>query len=368
MQYSFLSKMSVKLIFIFCLFFSTLFSESSLQIQNKIDTYLKKDPSIEEHYCLTSDTLYLFATLEDKLNEKPERVISLTSIPESKTPLPTGLSGKKIAIDPGHFGGPLSKVEERFIEIPPYSFDEGTLALMTAKYLKELLLRQGCIVLLTKEKIGVGVYPVEFFTWLQDTPVYQTLPLSKAFRAHYNPLDLEARARKINAFKPDVTVIIHYNTHGTFPQKNLTTENYNMVFIGGSYCKGELVEKKDRDAFLRQVTTSDLENSERLSSLLISRFEKYLSVKAIHDSMPLDYLTNLSLFIEKGVYARNLTLTRFVEGPLAYGESLCQDNEKECESLAKKEFEIDGLLGPLRVKKVGESYFDAIYNYFAKPL
>lgn len=64
---------------------------------------------------------------------------------------------------------------------------------------------------------------------------------------------------------------------------------------------------------------------------------------------------------EKGVFCRNLQLTRFVQSPLVYGETLYQDNSNECILLNK---ETDKTKNE-RIQQVAEAYFEGILTYIA---
>ena len=64
-----------------------------------------------------------------------------------------------------------------------------------------------------------------------------------------------------------------------------------------------------------------------------------------------------------GVFSRNLVLCRAINAPLVYGESLYQDNEKECNDLMRCNVEIYGLLTSERVTKVAASYYEALFGF-----
>lgn len=335
-------------------------------VQKKIDTFLKKDPGIEAYYKITPNSLTLY-----NKNQAVDYILEF----EDQTPLQEkgqkqDLRGMKIALDPGHFGGIYAGLEERFISIGKVHFDEGTLTFLTALHLKQLLEQEGAIVFLTKENIGEGAYPEGFFDWLKHNPqVWLTKPLNKIFRLDYNPLDLRARAEKINQFGPDLTLIIHYNSHhaeGDLPSNHFTTaSNYNLVFIPGAFCKDELADLDARYEFLRLICTSDLQNSLDLSHHVLAKFSEILKVPVVEASDDIRYLGKCCLKLEEGVYARNLALTRLVHGPLCYGETLIQNNAQEYKILGKKNFQINGIPCSIRIKEVAEAYFEGIKAYLS---
>ncbi|WP_068470886.1 N-acetylmuramoyl-L-alanine amidase [Candidatus Protochlamydia phocaeensis] len=350
---------------------------TSDEIAFKLNHYLVKDPALAKQFLLTKEAFFLYATEEDSQAHRPEFTLALASRPTSERPhslpLPSTLAGLKIAIDPGHFGGRYAKLEQRWIEMDrpdsnqasdSISFNEGTLTLLTAKLLKNLLEDAGAQVLLTKETNGTGVYPEDFFDWLGR--LNSSKSPFELFK-DYNRLDLLARADKINAYKPDVTLIIHYNAHGgrdPITQQNIPQPyNYNMVFVGGSFCRNELSDFKSRYAFLHLLLTQTMDRSIALSEAILKEFVKQLNVPAVEEADPVPYLKNACINISKGVYARNLALTRLVHSPLCYGESLCQDNKQECLRLNDKSLVLEGIQGPERVKQVAMAYFKGLQAF-----
>lgn len=348
------------------------------EVEERIKVYLQKDAHVSNY--ITIDDRYL--TLYDGPVSQSDRRVEykLEFAKENKNSKAIkkrkNLIGVKIAIDPGHFGGPYSRLEARYIDIPPslerastIQFDEGTLSFLTAQYLKILLEREGAHVFLTRDKIGKGVFHEDFFEWLKKSPEFWNSkePLCQLFRKHYNVLDLRARAEKINGFGPDLSIIIHYNSHhvGESDSSNnaVTPCNYNMVFIPGAFCRNELVLEEARYEFLRMLVTSDLPHSAQLSSAVLKKFHEHLCVPVVCKEDGARYLDSSCLKVNEGVYARNLAMTRLVHGPICYGETLIQNNIDECINLSREDFFIGGRQCSSRVKQVAEAYFEGIKSY-----
>jgi len=140
----------------------------------------------------------------------------------------------------------------------------------------------------------------------------------------FTPEDLRERARVINRFQPDLTLIIHYNVdalnwesrddEGFFTP---TGQNYLMAFVPGSFMAGELVEPDQRLAFLRLLISDDLEKSISLSKAFVNQSTRYTGVPIVSRTYPLGYLHNASIYTGfPGIYARNLGLTRMISSPL----------------------------------------------------
>lgn len=342
---------------------------SKEEIENKLK-YLIKAKETQNYFSLTDDAFMIYASLEDKQKGQEEYRLILGSSDVLPT-LKKSLANCKIAIDPGHFGGEYSHLEQRFVEISfqkkLLAFNEGDLTFLTALYLKELLEKEGAEVFLTRTKKAEGALSQNFFQFLQTHPdLWLTQKtLTQLFRGVYNGVDLYARAEKINIFKPDVTVIIHYNAHDSGKEKStcITDKNYNMVFIPGSFGDGELKERKARYEFLRLLVTSDFSLSKQFSKIVLKKFNERLQIPSVNPSDGAHYLETASVKVEEGVYARNLALTRLVHSPLCYGESLVQNNLEEALKLSHLDTEIQGYPCSFRLKEVALAYFQAIQEF-----
>ncbi len=354
---------------------------SRAAIEEKIQGYLQKDPEIQNYFSLSDDAFCLFASPQDKQMGEAEYCLRFGTQDKTFPKLADTVRGAKIALDPGHFGGWYARLEERYISISYtdenqqlklIQYDEGTLAFLIALYVKEHLESEGALVLLTREGIGRGAYPQDFFAWLRThvEVLNEGGSLSSIFRRHYNAIDLRTRAEKINTFQPDLTVMIHLNAHESSVKEKsseqLTDKNYDMVFLPGAFCKGELAERSSRVEFLRMLVTQDVERSERLCKLVVKQFTLRLGVPAVTDRDEVPYLQKVCLKRDSGVYARNLCATRLVHSPLCYGESLIQNHLPEALRLVDKDTEIGGIPCSSRLKEIGDAYYGAIVEYFEK--
>ena len=236
-------------------------------------------------------------------------------------------------------------------------------------YLKTLLEREGMVVMMTRNGIGKGAYRENFFDWLRARPELwsEKNSLSSLFCGHYNILDLYARVEKIRDFKPDISVIIHYNSHcpgeGLLSNHHPTAQNYNMVFIPGAFCSKELDSERSRYEFIRLLISDDLAQSQKLGKALLGAFCRFLKVPPVTEEDGARYLSRTCIEIEPGIFSRNLALTRLVHGPVAYCETLIQNNDEECLSLGRKDITIDGVCCSSRIKEVAEAYFEGIIDY-----
>jgi N-acetylmuramoyl-L-alanine amidase len=305
------------------------------------------------------------------------------------------LSGLKIAIDPGHIAGnhEMALIEAKKIKFfkknnPQLKQDslfiaEGILTFATAQLLKAQLESEGAEVFVTRGD-NSSAFGISYNEWLikkkkkylDSLFAMGKINLSKKeklmkmnkkefFFSFFRDIDLIKRAELINQFKPDISVIIHYNVD----EKNNnwekpTTKNYCMAFIPGAFDAKVLENDLGRINFLRLLIGDDLILSEKISSLTINAFEKKLNVPIAsnHDA---EYLRDNCLYGSmQGVFSRNLALCRLIQSPLVYGESLYQDNVNEYEVLSKTDKIYFGVKTNERVKQVADAYFEGIINYF----
>lgn len=322
-----------------------------------------------------------------KGNDMKKAHVSYNPLPQKK------LDGYKIAIDAGHIAGDFEtgKMEMKYLNFKKDSvcglFDsvqiaEGMLTFATAQLLKEKLEAEGATVFLTRKKNGYTAFDKTFDQWLKDDykKAIDSLFKEKKFNAEkknwylnskrtrrekfsliFKDLDLAKRAELINNFHPDFTIIVHYNcdetnTGWTKPGN----KNYNMTFIGGAFMSNDLSSPEKRFEFLRMIVSDDIEQSVKLSSAVVTSFEKILKVK-IAGTADAKYLREGCIVTEKGVYCRNLQLTRYIQGPLVYGETLYQDNINECKVLNK---EVDKTKNE-RVQQVAEAYYQGVLSYIS---
>jgi hypothetical protein len=163
-------------------------------------------------------------------------------------------------------------------------------------------------------------------------------------------------------------LIIHYNVGESNNSDNegfrkAIPENYCMAFIPGSFMKGELKEPEDRVAFAAKLLTDELVTSQALCKYVVEAHERILGVPVMEWDERLLYLKNASLRTEaKGVFARNLQLTRLIHGTLCFGESLYQDNIEEARLLNAKDFVLPGMTTPLpdRIRAVADAYYEGL--------
>ncbi|MDX1903506.1 MAG: N-acetylmuramoyl-L-alanine amidase [Thermonemataceae bacterium] len=386
----------MKLIFfLIVLFFSGFYvnAQNALYVKN-LEKYLLKEKSLHKKVFLDSLGLHFFGNIlsEDSL----ERIAQTYTIYEEIKRLqtigfagsflgkPQTLVGWRIAIDPGHFAGDweTAKIEGKFIEMNladsiKIGFYESALAWATAHILKEKLEKKGAKVMLTRSKVSYTAFEKTFEdsyqTYLKGNltttkkGMKKRIPLRKGqfFRLVFRKRELEERVRKINDFRPHITLVIHYNvdennTNWRKPSK----ENFAMAFVGGAFEATDFENKTLHKDFLRLLVSLQLTHSLNLSEHILFYHQKIAKVPIIEPSNNQGYLQEKAIFTGKqGIYSRNLLLSRAVESPVCYGESLFQDSFQEIRKLNEKTLKINDFYTSPRVLDIAEAYFRGILSY-----
>ncbi len=171
------------------------------------------------------------------------------------------------------------------------------------------------------------------------------LNYKKLFNQVYLVLDREQRSRIINNFSPHVTFIIHLNTDGPIDSKTGLHQghekNFHTGFIAGGIARDELTASANNSALFFQLQNSQwLKTSSKICRVFVDSLVELTGVRKIdiskdynpqkNEATYLDSERSVSLFDENhfptGVFARNLSLTRGIHGPLCFGESFLLDN------------------------------------------
>lgn len=305
------------------------------------------------------------------------------------------LMGYRIALDPGHFSTNLADAqsEQKYLYFVPDTVNhrtdtvkifESLLTFNTAHILKNMLEEKGATVFVTRSQASFTSFNCTYPDWIRFhrkrtlDSLKQNGSLSAEkhrkllncnnytlFWEFFRDYDLVNRANKINAFAPDITLIIHYNVdEKNAPWKQHTKKNFSMTFIGGAFTAENLGRTEGRLNFIRLLLTDQLNHSEDLSARTVANFNKLLEIP-IARAVDAEYLKNNCLITASpGVFCRNLALCRKVNTPLVYGESLYQDNEKETGRLMRTDLDLYGIKANERLHKVAQSYYEAARQYF----
>ena len=325
-------------IFFLCFFnIGTLFSGGIEQseLAERLQEVLIKDDSL-------NDILELDVE-EMKINCKETGntySVALNSI--YKHPLPDSLEGIKIAIDAGFLHRfPFEQLEPRFI-CEGHFFSCAELNLLLAERIEKKFQQLGVEVLLSKG--------------LEEDVSYE-LSYQEVKKA-----DLEHRAKTINAFQPDLTLVIQLNLHQflneTTNEPQICRENFSICFIPGAFLKGELDRKKDVESFCLLIQDNTVESSIAIAREIQNALAHRCGIESVSSLVQekSKYIQTVCKPMGHGIFARNLYLLRNVHGLVVYSmPSVLNSEETTKRILENKNQWLDEL---------AQSYVDAICNLF----
>lgn len=302
--------------------------------------------------------------------------------------------GFRIAIDPGHFATNLKEaaVEQKYLYFKakkagfPYDsvkIFESALSFNTALILKTMLEKEGAEVMLSRSQSNFTSFNCTYSQWISEhkNRVLDSLqkagklsPAKKAsllkakpydvFWGFFRDFDLQNRAEKINRFKPDISVIIHYNVdEKNAPWRDFTETNFTMAFIGGGFTVGNMLGTEMKTNFLRLLLSPQLDLSETLAAQTVQQFHRLLNIPIAKQKDAVYLMKSSMPSASRGVYCRNLLLCRQINSVLVYGEALYQDNSAEAAQLMKWESNYEGITTSERTLKTAEAYFEGLKAY-----
>jgi hypothetical protein len=382
------------------------FEKESISIYNtkgqkEFTAYQKEIPMLAEvfeHYTVADQIKFYKQKSTKKLSKYQRDSIQIYLDKPRKVHKKKGdkpLQGIKIAIDAGHLASSFTEAmnEQKYLyflrdslknPLDTVKLYEAELTYKTAIIVKNMLEDQGAEVFLTRPDQHLSTFGCSYSYWFAnhkkrvlDSLLMQNkleakehkklmnLPEYNFFWDFFRDHELANRARVINEYKPDITLIIHYNVdEKNIPWKKTTTNDYTMAFIGGCFTAEKIEKPESKLNFLRLLFSEQLDQSEKLGRLTVDQFHENLQIPtACTDDA--DYLKNNCITLKShGVYSRQLILCNKINSPLVYGESLYQDNVDESKWLMDNSKTAWGVTTNERVYLVAKSYYNAVKLYF----
>lgn len=379
--------------------------DNYINYHGSLNTFVKISPqeiTIGDSFVLKQTDWQKFAVLlkslpQDSLEKiyKDVSLLKKTTIPPSRKEKQKDLQGIRIMIDPGHMAGnmQMARTEQKFLHFEKRNYPalqkdsvdiaEGMLTFQTASILKKMLEEKGAEVKLTRKDNHTS-FGHSYEDWLKkhkQKTLDSLLASNKITAARHKQLsaagankffldffkdyELQQRARLINAFDPDITVIIHYNVD----EKNNgwqkpSGKDFCMTFIPGCFTADNFKSVSSQINLLRLLLTDDINQSEKISSYVVNDLHDLLNIP-IAQKTDASYLSEHCLSTPSdGVYCRNLALCRMVQTPLVYGECLYQDSETEYAGLTENTHNTFGIKTNKRVALCAEAFYKAILRYF----
>ncbi len=276
------------------------------------------------------------------------------------------LLGLRIAIDPGHIGGPWGQIENRSTHYhngPP--IQEGDLNLITARLLKARLLHLGADVFTVRESTEpVTPYrPMDLLPQARETLIEQashpdeiramtTDMITSRYRAKlldlaeflfYRSSEIRERGNRIrNNFMPDLTITIYINATPSSGHGHLVDDDNNIFFVHGCYLKDELKEPEMRMRCLYKLVEHSSDIEREVAANIANAFTENTHLQPVKygDSATTRMVIPGNLY----VVARNLVANREYDGPVVCTEPYFMNNKVIYERLIQGDYEGERLI------------------------
>lgn len=264
-------------------------------------------------------------------------------------PIDKPLNGLRVAIDPGHIGGPWAQMEERSTRYHGSApVQEGDLNLITGRLLKQELTNLGATVFVVRDSTEpVTPYrPGDMLPEARELLVahssrsssLKALPPDKvdllfghrlmdlAEFLFYRCSEIKERGNRIrNNFVPDITVTLYIDATPGSGRGRVTSANANIFFVHGSYTKNEMAdpEMQRRCVYKMVEGSSDIEAevADAISNVFTAK-TKLKPVAYGNSSTTRQVIPN-----NPYVVARNLAANREYDGPVVCTEPYFMNNE-----------------------------------------
>lgn len=324
-----------------------------------------------------------------------ERILAAKRNPRDRQ-----LSGLRIALDPGHMGSPIwDKRTGKFAKLGNQIVSEGEINLQECLLLKRELEKLGAIVLITHDDLAPVTnikyenLDIKYFgkrelradslePWFQKllasaplgkqlmTNFENSAQVKKIFGGFYRGEffikreDLDARAKMMNAFAPDITIYVHHDTVADGGVTN-NSPNKTRLYVPGAFQNTEYATREHRRSFMQHWLDKDAwELSIQLARASLSSIEATMGIpRAVTDGTE-------SIRVENGIFARNLLVPRKMRNTVtAYFEMFFYDRTSEFKALTdfKYTMQIGGKPHKYseRVVQAAKSLRDGIVNFVA---
>lgn len=263
-------------------------------------------------------------------------------------PLDKPLDGLRVAIDPGHIGGPWAQMEERSTRYKGSApVQEGDLNLITARILKQELTGLGASVFVVRDSTEpVTPYrPSDMLPEARDLLVSRSshnsgiraIPPDKlnllfgsrlmelAEFLFYRCSEIQERGNRIrNNFVPDITVTLYIDATPSSGRGRLTSANANIFFVGGSYTKSEMADPEMQRRCLYKMLEGGSDIEAEVAGAISGAFTQRTGLGPVQYG---NSSTTRSVIPGNSyVVARNLAANRDYDGPVVCTEPYFMNN------------------------------------------
>ncbi len=288
--------------------------------------------------------------------------------------IPGELAGRKIALDPGHLGGPWAKMEERWFQIGTSTpVTEGDMTLLVAQHLADRLTKAGATVQWVRQTTEplTSARPESLLDDARKNLAQRNLPLLDAANPQRNPVQSEAerlfyrlseireRARRNNdVLRPDLTICIHFNAEawGDPTAPTFVENNHLHLLINGHYSRNEIALDDVRFEMIEKLLTLSAGEEIRQSERIAASLARATGLPPYTYTRPVAVLVPGSRY----VWARNLLANRLYRNPTIFLEPYVMNHEEVFERVQMGDYEGEREVRGVKRKSIYREYADAV--------
>ncbi len=295
------------------------------------------------------------------------------------------LAGLRIALDPGHIGGPYGSMEQRsFYYEGGAPIQEGDMTLKVALHLEQRLVSMGAKVWLTRsEAVPATKETVESLM----PAAYKKLTGNKEGRGNtniqlqprkirslsellfYRVSEIRARADRINQqFQPDLVLALHFNASSWIngEKSNYSRENHFHILVNGAYSREELSYDDVRFEMLVKLLSGTAQAEIAVGEALIP------TMAAANGLPPFIYHTPnaAKVGVSPYLWARNLLANRLYQCPVIYLEPYVLNNREVAQRVRAGDYEgwreVAGVRRRSLVKEYADGVIEGLLDYYGR--
>jgi N-acetylmuramoyl-L-alanine amidase len=264
-------------------------------------------------------------------------------------PIDKPLAGLRVAIDPGHIGGPWAQMEERSTRYRGSApVQEGDLNLITGRLLKQELTNMGASVYVVRDSTE-PVTPYRPGDFIEPARELLVAHSSHATNLHALPPDklnllfgsrlmelseflfyrcseIKERGNRIrNNFVPDITVVLYIDATPGSGRGHVTNGNANIFFVGGSYTRTEMADPDMQRRCVYKMVEGGSDIEAEVATDIANVFTQKTGLGPVKYG---DSSTTRSVVPNNAfVVARNLAANREYDGPVVCTEPYFMNNK-----------------------------------------
>lgn len=263
-------------------------------------------------------------------------------------PFPPGrpLDGLRIAIDPGHLGGPWAMLEERWLQVGDGApVCEGDMTMAVARHLKPMLEALGASVFLVRDGSDPATrHRPESLLPLAEASAGVAAPdeviRKTAERLFYRTAEIRARADLVNQhIRPDLVLALHFNAEpwGDASAPQLVDRTHFHVLVNGAYTDDEFAMADQRLTMLEKLLSGTHEEESLLATRIAEGFAAFTGLPPYQYDPALRNV--LPVRDHPYVWARNLLANRLYDCPVLFMEPYVMNSTVDYPRMAAGDYE-----------------------------